>query len=167
MPSKPQSPKKSYAFRRTGTALGLGLALAIGPALAGEAYAFKIFGINFFGEDEAVNDVIDPVRYSVTLETDGADKDLAETLERASLLVQGEEAPVSGDLGLVIKARDDRDRLIATLYENSRYGGVVSVTVNGRDIDDLPPIPTFGHDGPVPVAIRVEPGPAFALGNVA
>lgn len=166
MPSNPISPKNSLAFRRTGTAFGLGLALAFGPVLTGEALAFKIFGITIFGEDEAVNDVIDPVRYSITLDTDGADKDLAEALERTSLLVQGQEAPVSGDLGLVIKARDDRDRLVATLYENSRYGGVVSVTVDGRDIDDLPPIPSFGRDGPIPVAIRVDPGPAFALGSV-
>jgi translocation and assembly module TamA len=134
--------------------------------LIGDAYAFRIFGITIFGEDEAVNDVIDPVRYSITLDTDGAAKDLAEALERTSLLVRGEDAPVSGDLGLVIRARDDRDRLIATLYENSRYGGVVSVTINGRNIDDLPPIPAFARNGPIPVSIRVDPGPAFSLGNV-
>ena len=80
MPSKPQSPKRSLAFRKTGTALGLGLSLAFAPLLAGEAYAFKIFGITLFGEDEAVNDVIDPVRYSIMLETDGADSELATAL---------------------------------------------------------------------------------------
>jgi len=166
MPSNPISPNMSLAFRRTGTALGLGLSLAFTPVLTGEAYAFKIFGITIFGEDEAVNDVIDPVRYSITLDTDGADKDLAEALERTSLLLRGEDAPVSGDLGLVIKARDDRDRLIATLYENSRYGGVVSVTIDGQDIDALPPIPAFARNGPIPVVVRVDPGPAFSLGNV-
>lgn len=166
MPSRPKSPKDRLARRRTGTALGLGLALAAAPILIGDAYAFRIFGITIFGEDEAVNDVIDPVRYSITLDTDGAAKDLAEALKRTSLLVRGEDAPVSGDLGLVIRARDDRDRLIATLYENSRYGGVVSVTIDGRNIDDLPPIPAFARNGPIPVSIRVDPGPAFSLGNV-
>lgn len=166
MPSNPISPKISHAFRRTGTAFGLGLVLAFGPVLSGEALAFKIFGITVFGEDEAVDDVIDPVHYSITLDTHGADKDLAEALERTSLLLRGEEAPVSGELGLVIKARDDRDRLIATLYENSRYGGVVSVTIDGQDIDALPPIPTFARNGPIPVVVRVDPGPAFSLGTV-
>lgn len=166
MPSKPPSPKKSLAFRKTGTAIGLSLGLAFAPVLADEAYAFKIFGITLFGEDEAANDVIDPVRYSITLDTDGADSELAEALERSSLLVQGEEAPVSGDLGLVIKARDDRDRLVATLYENARYGGVVTVTIDGRDIDALPPIPDFDRSGPIPVTVKVEPGPVFTLGEV-
>lgn len=166
MPCKPIAPKISTAFRRSGTALGLGLALALSPALAHQAFAFKIFGITLFGEDETANDIIDPVRYDVILDTDGADKDLAEALERTSLLVQGEEAPVSGDLGLVIKARDDRDRLIATLYENARYAGVVRVLVDGRDIDNLPPNPTFPRSGPIPVTVRVDPGPAFTLGKV-
>ncbi|GEO85780.1 outer membrane protein assembly factor [Ciceribacter naphthalenivorans] len=140
--------------------------MSISPLLAEQAFAFKIFGITLFGKDEAVNDVIDPVRYQISLDTDGADADLAKALERTSLLLQGEDAPVSGDLGLVIKARDDRDRLIATLYENSRYGGIVRITVDGRDIDDLPPIPAFDRSQPIAVTIRVDPGPAFTLGKV-
>jgi len=66
----------------------------------------------------------------------------------------------------VIKARDDRDRLIATLYENALYGGIVTVTIDGRDIDSLPPNPTFDRSRPVPVSITVQPGQAFTLGDV-
>lgn len=136
----------------------------LGPA--DDAYAFKIFGITLFGEDETEAEVVDPLRYSVTLDTDGADRDLARAIERSSLLVNQSNAPVSGDLGLVIKARDDRDRLIATLYERALYGGVVTVTIDGRDIDDLPPNPKFDRPGPVPVALRINPGPVFTLGDI-
>lgn len=156
-------PKFSYAFR-------LGLALTVVSPLplgiASEARAFEIFGIRLFGNDEADRDIIDPVDYTITLETGDADRALKKSLERTSLLVADEEQPVSGDLGLVIKARDDRDRLIATLYENALYGGIVNVTIDGRDIDSLPPNPVFDRSRPVPVAITVRPGPTFTLGDV-
>ncbi len=133
---------------------------------AGDAHAFKIFGITLFGDDEADVNVVDPLNYSVHLDTDGSDRELARAIERSSLLVNQAENPVSGDLGLVIKARDDRDRLIAALYERAHYGGVVTVTIGGRSIDDLPPNPKFDRSGPVPVTLRVEPGPVFTLGDI-
>ena len=166
MPGRSTLPNESFAFRRAGTALTVAAAIFLCPGLSREAHAFKLFGITLFGEEETAIEVIDPVHYSVTLDTDGADKDLAKALENSSLLLNEAENPVSGDLGLVIKARDDRDRLIATLYENARYGGVVTVTINGRAIDDLPPDPAFDRSVPVPVTVRIDPGPLFVLGDV-
>lgn len=166
MPGRSTLPNESFAFRRAGAALTVAAAIFLCPGLSREAHAFKLFGITLFGEEETAVEVIDPVHYSVTLDTDGADKDLAKALENSSLLLNEAENPVSGDLGLVIKARDDRDRLIATLYENARYGGVVTVTINGRAIDDLPPDPAFDRSAPVPVTVRIDPGPLFVLGDV-
>lgn len=124
------------------------------------AQAFKIFGMKFFeGEEEPP--VSDPVSY--TLDLTAGDKDMSEGLQESSLLYQDREKPVSGDLGLVIKARDDRDRLLAALYEQARYGAVVTVEVAGTEIDRLPPVPMFPRDKPVPVTIRVEPGPVFTV----
>jgi translocation and assembly module TamA len=134
--------------------------------VATEAAAFEIFGIRLFGNDEAGRDVIDPLDYTITLDTGEADRALRKSLERTSLLLAEEDDPVSGDLGLVIKARDDRDRLIATLYENALYGGVVSVTIDGQDIDSLPPNPSFDRSRPVPVSITIQPGATFTLGEV-
>lgn len=156
-------PKISHAFR-LGLALTVASPLSIG--IGSEAHAFEIFGIRLFGEDEVDRDIIDPVDYAITLDTGDADRALKKSLERTSLLLADEEQPVSGDLGLVIKARDDRDRLIATLYENALYGGIVTVTIDGRDIDSLPPNPTFDRSRPVPVSITVQPGQAFTLGDV-
>lgn len=156
-------PKFSHAFR-----LGLILTVAspFSVGMASQAYAFEIFGIRLFGGDETDRDIIDPLDYTITLDTGDADRGLKKSLERTSLLVVDEDQPVSGDLGLVIKARDDRDRLIATLYENALYGGIVSVTIDGRDIDSLPPNPVFDRSRPVPVTITVMPGAPFALGDV-
>jgi translocation and assembly module TamA len=129
------------------------------------AYAFKIFGWKFFEGDDNVAAVSDPVKYSLNF-NDGGDKDLKKSLSEASALVQDENLPVNGDLGLVIKARDDRERLLAALYENARYGAVVNITVDGTPIDQLPPVPEFGRDTPVPVTVEVVPGPVFTVGNV-
>lgn len=137
------------------------------PGYTSEAHAFKLFGINLFGSDEDEKaDIIDPVRYSATLDTTNASGDLKDRLDNTSALKSDEEQPVSGDLGLVIKAREDRDRLVAILYEEARYGGVVRITIDGQELDRLPPIPQFDHTKPVPVVVTVEPGPEFTLGQV-
>lgn len=139
------------------------LAVAVATTAVQPLHAFEIFGMKFFeGEEEAP--VSDPVRYS--LDFAAGNEDIAEVLQESSLLYQDQEKPVSGDLGLVIKARDDRDRLLATLYEQARYGAVVKVEVAGTDIDALPPLPDFPNDRPVPVTVRVEPGPVFTVADV-
>ncbi|WP_078057926.1 autotransporter assembly complex protein TamA [Rhizobium rhizosphaerae] len=145
-----------------------GLALA-GPLSVGEAHAFKLFGINFFGksdEEQAAAEISDPVPYAVTIDAPGADEDLTEALQNASQLYQEREQPASGDLGLVIRARDDRERLLAALYEQARYGGVVDMTIDGQSIDSLPPIPDFPRGQPIPVVVHVTPGPVFSVGKV-
>jgi translocation and assembly module TamA len=159
-------PEKSFAFLRAGTALAVAVALACGPVSVRPASAFKLFGMKFFEKEDEAATVIDPVNYTLTLDP-GADGDLTKAIENASRLKQDDGTPVSGDLGLVIKARDDRDRILAALYENARYGAVVNVTVNGQDLDALPPNPEFNSSGPIPVTISVQPGPAFTFGEVA
>ncbi|TIU24563.1 MAG: outer membrane protein assembly factor, partial [Mesorhizobium sp.] len=64
-----------------------------------------------------------------------ADKDLVEKLENASALKNDEEHPVSGSLGLMAKARSDREQLVAALYADARYEGVVTITIQGKSID--------------------------------
>ncbi|CAN7320177.1 autotransporter assembly complex protein TamA [Rhizobium sp. LjRoot30] len=166
MPKTLCKPKESIAYRRAGTVVTVAASALLCPVFATEAHAFKLFGITLWGEEEQTVDVIDPVNYSVTLNAEAADDDLKAALENASHLIQDKDKPVSGDLGLVIKARDDRDRLIATLYEKSRYGGVVTVLVDGTDIDQLPPTPVFDPSRPVPVTVEIKPGPAFTLGDI-
>lgn len=149
-------------MRDTALCLLAGIGLAVASPLP--AAALEIFGWKFFEGDANVAAISDPVRYTVTFE--GGGEDLKDALEEASALVQEKSDPVNGDLGLVIKARDDRERLLAALYENARYGAVVDVTVNGTPIDELPPVPEFPRDKPVPVTVKVVPGLVFTVGTV-
>ncbi|MEF2073869.1 autotransporter assembly complex protein TamA [Consotaella aegiceratis] len=149
---------------------GRGLASAVLAALIlsgvpQPANAFELFGMKFFEKDEA-EEVLEPVDYTVTLTVQPDEEGLRDTLEDASSLVADEDDPVSGSLGLLSKARNDRKRLVAALYENARYDGVVHILIDGQDIDDLAPDATFDTSRPVPVGIFIDPGQKYVLGAV-
>lgn len=150
---------------RVSTRLVAGGLVALGLAAAEPARAFELFGITLFGSGEDTADVADPLRYSVTLTVQGGDEDLREIVEDASSLVADRERPVSGSLGLIAKARSDREQLIAALYREARYDGVVVVTIAGRPIDEIEPDAQFAGE-PVPVVVTVEPGSVFTFGTV-
>ncbi|AWM26732.1 membrane protein [Sinorhizobium fredii USDA 205] len=156
-------PHSSTAYWKAATALALAASTALGPIFVGQAHAIRIFGMRFFESAEEQVQVLDPVNYTLTFEPGTDDEELREALENASQLNQDQEKPVSGDLGLLIKARDDRERLLAALYEKARYGGTITILINGQDIDSLPPDPSFPDGQAVPVTVRVAPGPAFTL----
>lgn len=135
---------------------------------AAPASALEIFGLRIFGEPDPDDiEVVDPLNYALTFDAGGSDDDLEDELSEASLLVQDEGVPVSGSLGLIAKARNDRERLVAALYEKARYNGVVTIRIAGRRLDEIPPDAEFGSNGPVPVSISIDPGDVFVLGDIA
>ena len=113
MPARRTDPKKSIAFWKAGTALAVAASISLYPGFVSQAFAFKIFGITIFGSDKDEEQVLDPVNFTVTLNAPGADTKLQQSLENSSLLSSEPDKPASGDLGLLIRARDDRERLIA------------------------------------------------------
>ncbi|MCV3209144.1 autotransporter assembly complex protein TamA [Mesorhizobium sp. YC-39] len=145
-------------------------ALICSAALAAEgrnAAAFEIFGIKLWGSSSDEDaDIVDPLRYAVTIDAPDADKDLLKKLENASTLKNDEERPVSGSLGLLAKARSDREQLVAALYADARYEGVVTITIEGKSLDELPPDAEFTGPQPIPVVINIATGPKFTLGNI-
>ncbi len=130
------------------------------------ADAFELFGFKLFGSDGEDEDIVDPLNYTATLTVEGDDDTLKDALEKASTLVQEAGSPVSGSLGLLARARSDREQLVAALFSHARYDGVVNISIDGRLLDDLPPDTNFGA-GPVPVTISITPGVTFTLGEIA
>lgn len=131
------------------------------------AQAIELFGLKLFEPEAAEEEiVVDPVSYSVSIQTGNLDEDLADALTQASALVKDQEKPVSGSLGLLVKVRDDRERLVAALYESARYSGTVDITVAGRPFDDIPPDSEFSRGAPVPVVIRIDPGGVYRFGKI-
>lgn len=132
-----------------------------------KASAFELFGIRLWGSaKEEDTDIVDPLDYAVTFEVIGADDDLRKALENASLLKGEEDRPVSGSLGLLSKARNDRERLVAALFSKARYDGVVKITIAGKSLDDLAPDAVFNGPQPIPVTVTIQPGSMFTLGDV-
>jgi translocation and assembly module TamA len=169
MPAYEAQMSKGTAPRRA-LSRALILALACSTVLAaesGSAAAFEIFGIKLWGSSNDEDaDIVDPLRYSVSIEVPDADKDLVKKLENASTLKADEERPVSGSLGLLAKARSDREQLVAALYADARYEGVVTITIQGKALDELPPDAEFTGPQPIPVVVSIASGPKFTLGNI-
>lgn len=169
MPAYEAQMSKVSAPRRT-LSRALIVALACSTVLvaeSGSAAAFELFGIKLWGSSNDEDaDIVDPLRYAVTIEAPDADKDLIKKLENASSLKSDEDRPVSGSLGLLAKARSDREQLVAALYADARYEGVVTITIQGKVLDDLPPDAEFTGPQPIPVVISISSGPKFTLGNI-
>lgn len=151
------------ASLRAGTAAGMiGLA-ALVPAVP--AHAFELFGVKLFGGEEEI-DIADPVNYTVTIDLSGTDEGIRDKVRGASSLLADEDRPVSGSLGILSKARNDRELLVAALYEAARYDGTVEIAIDGQSIDALEPDAEFDTSRPVPITISVRSGDAFTLGDI-
>jgi translocation and assembly module TamA len=140
--------------------------VALGVLMAGwtlPAYSFELFGIKIFGgKDEEADDTIgEPYRYAIEFTTapTADEADLDKLLKGASTLWQDREKAASGAAGLLAKARGDYRRLLATLYSEGRYGGTISITVDGREAADLPVDAQVSN--PASIHISVDPGPLF------
>lgn len=167
MPAVTMRVSRTFIARRTTGRLGAAALLAAVTLCAWQppALAFEIFGFRLFGSDEDDEVVVDPVDYEVTFEVEGDDS-LEKRLRNASQMLADAERPVSGSLGVLAKARDERQLLVATLYEEARYNGVVDIRIEGRLLDDIAPDAEFDTSRPVPVSVTVRTGREFRLGNV-
>ena len=141
--------------------------LVVGSLVASAvpAAGFSLFGIHLWGSRTDADDafeVIDPLRYTVTLTVSGDDGALQRRMERASSLWSDRETPASGNGGLLAKARGDYRRLLAALYSEGYYGPQISIRAAGNEVADL----TLAFEFPqnVPMTISIVPGPLFLFG---
>jgi len=93
--------------------------------------------------------------------TPGAGEGLRDALRAASLLVAVNREGVSDAQEIVAAARADYARLVAALYGEGHYSGVVHITLDGREAASIPPLAAPGSIAAVEVT--VEPGPPFAF----
>ncbi|MCV0429355.1 MAG: outer membrane protein assembly factor, partial [Roseibium sp.] len=132
------------------------------------ASAFEIFGWRLWGAEEETTDAVpDPTPYEAELTVSGGNETLTKDLKSASLLIQQQDSPPSGEAGLIARALSDRERLVAKLYADGRYGGTVDMTLAGIPLETALEQSDLPDRRPVKVAILVNPGPLFTFGNVA
>lgn len=144
--------------------------LCLVTALASRsAAALDLFGLHLFGPTDEAKEagIVDPVAYSAVVVSDTADAKLLKTLNDASLLADQQDLPPSGLVGLLQRAKDDQANLVAKLYEEGRYGGLVRIAIDGRPYETIGVTEGFRDKGrKVPVTITVTPGPEFTFANI-
>lgn len=147
----------NWRRRRLGS-LVLATAILAGPPAAS---AFELFGIRLFGRETAEEDMVigDPQTYAVDFSVATGEGGIEDRLKSTSTLWQDRDEPASGAAGLIAKARGDYRRLLATLYAEGRYGGSISIRIDGREAADLPPDAVLAE--PANVVVTVDAGPAF------
>ena len=99
----------------------------------------------------------------VTLTLPGGAGDLRPTLEGASLVLSLEREGDGTPQDLVAAARADYRRLLTALYAEGRYGGSVSILIDGREAAAIAPL-----EAPARIArieLRIDPGPVFTFGR--
>ena len=150
-------------------------AVVASPLLASDAHAneptFFDRVIAWFNPDMGPPDTSVPnaTPYTVTFEITGAERSVRSAVIDASNLERLKRQAPAGAAGLIRRAFADRDRILAALYTEARYGGTVTIIVAGRSPDDATAYEAVNaarRTGPVPVKVLVEPGPAFKFGAV-
>ena len=93
------------------------------------------------------------------------DDDLRAEIRGGSLLVDQtlleENPPTTAEV--LAAAQADYKRLLAVLYDNGYFSGVINITVDGREAATIPPVQPPGNISNV--RISVEPGPKFRFGR--
>ncbi|WP_430512801.1 hypothetical protein [Pannonibacter phragmitetus] len=107
----------------------MALVLSASP-LTYSAAAFELFGVRLWGSSETA--APDAMPYEVVLTLSGGSDDLKEQLEAASVLISESSSPPSGSDGLIARALNDFDRLVAQLYLQGFYGGTVNISLGGQ-----------------------------------
>ncbi|MEH6646640.1 autotransporter assembly complex protein TamA [Sulfitobacter sp.] len=91
--------------------------------------------------------------------------DLRDDIRAGSLLVEQtlleDNPPTTAEI--LAAAQADYKRLLAVLYDNGYFGGVINIAVDGRGAAAIPPVQPPGNISKV--NISVEPGPKFRFGR--
>lgn len=147
-----------YAFKRTGMPQqdfeDLGVKMTAGTRAKRAFRAAAIFWMAGFSVQAA----------EVGLEGI-SDEDLRGKMRGGSLLIEQtlleENPPTTTEI--LAAAQADYKRLLAVLYDNGYFGGVITITVDGREAATIPPVQPPSEISKV--RITVETGPKFQFGR--
>lgn len=110
----------------------------------------------------------DPQPYQVTFVKTG-DGEIDTLAKQTSNLETLRTKAPAGPFALVLRARSDIDRLQTVLNSAGYYDGTVSITIDGKSLDDptLPQVIARASAAtPIPVTVTMTRGPLFHLGKV-
>ncbi|ETS13644.1 autotransporter assembly complex protein TamA [Bartonella quintana] len=125
--------------------------------------AFEFFGIPFFGQkkiNSSSNGSGTEKFYKVdVVASPGASAEGVKIVKAVSSLVADQDKALPSSSGLLAKARSDYRVILSALYADGRYGGVISIRINGLEAADLSPVtqlPAQSH-----IVITIDAGPRY------
>ena len=101
----------------------------------------------------------------ILFQAPGAPEELEEDLRGASLLLEADETDVTDPQELLAAARADYGRLLGALYANGRYGGVIQIQADGREVAAIPPLQA--PRSVQRIVVSVDPGPEYRFSRAA
>jgi len=93
-------------------------------------------------------------------------EDLRDDLISASLILQAERDGTTDTQELLAAARADYERLLAVLYAAGHFGGVISITVDGREAANIPPLEAPDAIGAITLRINMGSIYRFSEANI-
>ncbi len=99
----------------------------------------------------------------ITFELPGANDALRDAITSASLVRQTRDDGVVEPAALLAAAQADYARLLGVLYDRGRFGGVISILVNGREAASYSALARL--NSVTDVRIRVAQGPLYRFGT--
>ncbi|WP_227258311.1 autotransporter assembly complex protein TamA [Kangsaoukella pontilimi] len=90
--------------------------------------------------------------------------EVTDAILAASLLAEAARTEKTDVQELLADARADYERILAALYQDGRFGGVVNILVDGREAATIPPL---ANPPEIDLIVaRVLPGPLYRFSNV-
>ncbi|WP_208432390.1 autotransporter assembly complex protein TamA [Bartonella taylorii] len=154
-------------FFKSGTMCRVFIGLFFVCAFPQPVAAFELFGIPLFGQKKknSSSHVSGTEKfYKVDVVTSpGAPSEGVKIVKAVSSLVVDQDKAFSSS-GLLAKARSDYQAILSALYADGRYGGVISIKINGLEAADLSPVTQLPAQSNI--VITIDAGPQYIF-NVA
>jgi len=93
-------------------------------------------------------------------------EELRNRLVASSLILQAERDGTKDTQELLAAARADYERLLAVLYDAGHFGGVISITVDGREAASIPPLESPEAINTITLRINMGPIYRFSQANI-
>ncbi|WP_336293732.1 autotransporter assembly complex protein TamA [Bartonella sp. CB169] len=156
-------------FFKSGAVRGVFMGLCIVCAFPQSSAAFELFGISLFNQKKTNSSLYNVSGtekfYKVSVVAPpGAPQEGIKIVKAVSSLVADKDKASSSSAGLLAKARSDYRAILSALYADGRYGGIISIKINGLEAADLSPVTQLSaHSN---IVITVDAGPQYVF-NVA
>ncbi|WP_121067659.1 autotransporter assembly complex protein TamA [Chachezhania antarctica] len=115
-------------------------------------------------DDSAESQAAKPAGPEITLTADGASEELQERLRAASSVISFKQTGRTDAQELAAASLADYRTFVQVLYDAGYFGPVVHIRIDGQEAATIPPLNLPSQIKTI--AIDIDPGPQFVLGNV-